>query len=415
MKSSLATLAFCLALASVGNAQSTSTDQKAPDQTTPAAPATPAAAPAAPAAPAPLSSPAMTGPLANQPPLVFDGGDLGNLSVNGVISGMGVIQTNHASGDNPGTGVLTNGQVILQKADGMAQFYVQAGAYEIPSLGAGILSTEKSLSDLFGAVPVGYFKLNGKTTSLEIGALPTLIGAEYTFTFENMNIERGLLWNQEPAISKGLQLTQALGKEWSASLSWTDGFYSNRYTWLTGSLAYTKGANALSFVAGGNYGKTVYQTFASPIQNNSSIYNIIYTYTKGSLVMTPYFQYTNVPTDTQIGVTKGASTTGGAFLLSKTFSKGLSTGIRYEYIASSGGPASGSVNLLYGPGSAGESVTITPTYQKSGFFTRGEVSWVHVNNRVDGFAFGTEGNASNQLRAMVEMGFIFGDNIVKKK
>jgi len=27
--------------------------------------------------------------------------------------------------------------------------------------------------------------------------LPTLIGAEYTFTFENMNIERGLLWNQE--------------------------------------------------------------------------------------------------------------------------------------------------------------------------------------------------------------------------
>jgi hypothetical protein len=52
------------------------------------------------------------------------------------------------------------------------------------------------------------------------------MGAEYTFTFENMNIERGLLWNQENAINRGIQVNQTIGK--SASLSWNDGFYSNR-------------------------------------------------------------------------------------------------------------------------------------------------------------------------------------------
>ena len=74
--------------------------------------------------------------------------------------------------------------------------------------------------------------------SIQGGKLPTLIGAEYTFTFQNMNIERGLLWNQEPAISRGAQLNYTDGP-CSAAFSWNDGFYSNRFTWLTGSLAYT--------------------------------------------------------------------------------------------------------------------------------------------------------------------------------
>ena len=38
------------------------------------------------------------------------------------------------------------------------------------------------------------------------------MGAEYTFTFQNMNIERGLLWNQETAVNRGIQVNQALGK-----------------------------------------------------------------------------------------------------------------------------------------------------------------------------------------------------------
>jgi len=58
------------------------------------------------------------------------------------------------------------------------------------------------------------------------------MGAEHTFDFENMNVQRGLLWNQENAVNRGVQINQALGK-FSASLSWNDGYYSNRYLLLS--------------------------------------------------------------------------------------------------------------------------------------------------------------------------------------
>jgi hypothetical protein len=165
-----------------------------------------------------------------------------------------------------------------------------------------------------------------------------LIGAEYTFSFENMNIERGLLWNQENAVNRGIQVNQTMGK-FTAALSWNDGFYSNRYTWLWGSLTYANGPHSLAFVAGGNYGQTGYQTVATPVQNNSSIYNVIYTYTKGSWIVQPYFQYTDVPTNQKIGIVKGASTRGGALLVSRTFKHGFSLAGRGEYITSTGNAA----------------------------------------------------------------------------
>ena len=72
--------------------------------------------------------------------------------------------------------------------------------------------------------------------SIEAGKLPTLIGDEYTFTFENMNIERGLLWNQEPAVSRGVQANYTAGPL-TSRVSWNDGYYSNVYNWISGSAA----------------------------------------------------------------------------------------------------------------------------------------------------------------------------------
>src|ERR1035441_1073117 len=61
--------------------------------TAPAAP--PAAAPAAPAdAPTALPTPSITGPLAGSPPIVLEAGPLGKLSLNGIVSGFGVFQSN---------------------------------------------------------------------------------------------------------------------------------------------------------------------------------------------------------------------------------------------------------------------------------------------------------------------------------
>jgi hypothetical protein len=357
----------------------------------------------------------MTGPLSNLPPAIFDAGPFGKIAVNGFLSGYGIVQNNHVPGDDVQHADVSNGQIVIQKSDGVFQYYLQAGAYNIPDLGTPWLSTKNTISALWGPLPVAYAKLQaGKNTSFEIGSLPTLIGAEYTFSFQNMNVSRGLLWNQETAISRGIQVNQTMGK-FTASFSWNDGFYSNRYTWLSGSLAYANGPHTLSFVAGGNYGQTAFQTFATPVQNNSSIYNVIYIYNKGAWIITPYYQYTNVPTNAKIGIAKGASTNGGAIMVSRAFSHGFSLPVRFEYIASSGSAAENAVNLLYGPGSTGTSFTVTPTFQAGGFFVRGDLAYVHAGDYTKGAVFGPLGNDNNQFRVAGEIGFVFGNNIVEKK
>ena len=360
-----------------------------------------------PPAPSPLPTPAITGPLQAAPPITFEGGPFGKLNLDGVVSGIGLWQGNHVPGDNTTQAALSNGQVFIQKTTSWWQFYVQAGAYDILALGTPFLSTQKVISDLYGPVPVAYVKLvPTKTFSVMIGALPTLMGAEYTFDFENMNIERGLLWNQENAINRGIQVNQTLGK-FTASLSWSDGYYSNRYSWLSGSLTYVNGPHSLSFIGMGNLGQTAFQTLATPVQNNSLMYAAIYTYTKGSWIVQPYFQYSNVPTNPSVGVLHGASTWGGAVLASHTFKHGFSLAGRGEYITSTGSLAEQSVNLLYGPGSGGWSITLTPTYQYQRFFTRADFSWVQATSFAPGNAFGSTGTNANQPRGVIEVGFLF--------
>jgi hypothetical protein len=376
-----------------------------------------ATAPAPPKAdpPAPLTTPSVTGPLAWLPPAMFDAGPLGKIAANGIVTGSGLVQSNHVPGDDTQQATLSNGQVFIQKADGKYQYFIQVGAYTMPSLATAFMPADKTISNFFGPVPVAFLKLPvGKTTQFLVGALPTLMGAEYTFTFQNMNIERGLLWNQENAVNRGLQVNQALGKYLTASFSWNDGYYSNRYSWLSGSLTYVKGPHSLIFAGMGNTGQTKFQTLATPVQNNSTMYAVIYTFTKGTWIVQPYWQYSDVPTNPAVGVAKGASTNGGALLVSKAFKHGFSLPGRVEYIGTSGSSSDGSVNLLFGPGSAGTSLTGTPTFQKGGLYVRGDVSWVHASSYAPGSVFGKTGTSPDQVRGIAEVGFIFGNNITEK-
>ncbi len=362
---------------------------------------------AQPAAPSPLPTPSITGPLQPAPPITFEAGPFGKLNLNGVVTGMGLWQSNPQPGNDRAEGALNNGQIFLQKTTSWWQFYVQAGAYNIVELGTPFLSTQNTISDLYGPVPVAYFKLvPTKNFSAMIGALPTLMGAESTFDFQNMNVERGLLWNQENAVNRGIQVNQTIGKL-TASLSWNDGYYSNRYSWLSGSLTYTSGPQSVAFAGMGNLSQTAYRSLATPVQNNGSMYALIYTYTKGSWILQPYLQYGNVATNPAVDVGRGSSTLGGAILASHSFKHGISLAGRWEYISSTGSAAEGSVNLLYGPGSSAWSITLTPTYQYQRFFTRGEFSFVQTNNFTPGSAFGPAGTNQNQARGVLEVGFLF--------
>jgi len=382
--------------------------QDAPSSPQAAPSSAPAASPAPdtkPADPQPLPMPSMSGPLQTAPPREMEGG---KLAVTGILSGIGWTEGNHVTGDDSSHWDISNAQVFVQKTTGWWQFYLQGGAYNLPAIGVPYLSTADTVKNIYGPFPQGYVKFVKGNFNVEVGALPTLIGAEYTFSFENMNIERGLLWNQENAVNRGVQLNWT-HKKLTTAFSWNDGFYSNRYTWLSGSASWAfNAANSVSFIGMGNAGTYAKNTLATPLTlNNSQIYNLIYSYIKGAWVIQPYFQYTDVATNPSIGIFQGASTRGGAVLATYNFKRGFSLAVRPEYIKSSGNLASGSVNLLYGPGSGAFGFTVTPTYRKDAFFLRGDLAIVHATDSTPGFTFGTSGTSVNQPRGVLEAGFMF--------
>src|SRR6202047_441777 len=237
-----------LSLPALGQQQAPAGDASAPAQAPAAAPSTPT----------PLPNPSMTAPLSTAaPPHTFDAGPFGTVAITGILSGMGLTQSNWIPGDKSTRWELSNGQVFLQKTSGWFQVYLQAGAYNLPALGFSTVSTVNTITGLYGPLPLAYLKLVKGNFNVEIGELPTLIGAEYTFTFENMNVERGLLWGQETAISRGVQVSDTF-KKLSLTASWNDGFYSNVYNWITGTASYAfNSSNTLAFVGGGNVGPTI--------------------------------------------------------------------------------------------------------------------------------------------------------------
>ena len=400
---------FTAASYAAGNLASSS----APADVQDAQASTPAPPPAAP--PAPLSTFVLTGPLQWLPPAIFDAGPLGKLSVNGIVTGFAQFQNNSVPGDDNAQATLSNGQIFIQKADGKLQYYIQAGVYTMPTLSVPFVNAQNTVNNFYGPVPVAYLKLQAaKNTQFLIGSLPTLMGAESTFTYQNFNIERGIVWNQENAINRGIQINQTVGKHLSGAISWNDGYYSNRYSWLSGSATYTNGPHSLTYDGMGNLGQTAYQTPATPVQNNSYMHVVIYTYTKGAWIVQPYFQYSKLPTNLKVGVPKGTSATGGALNVSYAFKSGFSLPVRWEYLTSSGSATDRSVNLLgFGSGSAGTTLTATPTYQKGGMYLRSDLAWVHAINSTNGDVFGTKGTDQSQFRAVLEFGFIFGSNITK--
>ena len=362
-----------------------------------------------------MSTPGMSSPLAaNSNPTKFDMGALGTWYVTGAVSGIAFTQSHAFPGEIKNRTDMSNGQVFIQKVDGTLQFFVEAGEYSLPDLGVPYLRADASLNAFYGPLPQAFVKWAPTASfSLEAGKLPTLIGAEYTFSFENTNIERGLLWNQENAVNRGVQANYTTGTfTFAASLN--DGLYSNRYNWLSASVIDAfDSSNSISFVAGGSTKRTTVSTLATPLfLNNQQIYNLIYTHTVGPWTFTPYLQYTSVPKSSQLGTGQKGTTFGAALLANYSFDAksefaGISLPFRVEYIGSTGGASKGAPNLIYGPGSSAWSVTFTPTYQYKLFFIRGEVSYVKASHITWGAAFGPLGNDTQQTRAVIETGILF--------
>ena len=394
---------------------------------TPAAGAAPAAPPPPPpptAPPYPSMGPTLSNNTASA---TFDAGPLGKLTVNGDISGMFMGQDNPGYNGWDGTknpaGIFdfTNGMVTVQKTDGLVQFVVQAGIYSFPALGTSYVKSTETPQATFGYAPVGYVKLVPNSAfSFEVGQLPTLIGAELPFTYQNANIERGLLWNTEPLISRGVQGNYTNGP-WAVSVSWNDGFYSGEYSTASGSVTYTfKSSDTLEFAGSGNFSTnfkcsvtTIFAggedpetaipcttPFATPLAlQEGQVYNVIYTHTKGPWTITPYVQFNNVPSSI---VTPSGEIWAAAVIAKYSFNAQWSLAGRAEYEGSTG-----KANLLYGPKSNAWSLTVTPTYQKGIFFARVEGSYMSIGSGTLGDELGVLGNKSSQFRGLIETGLIF--------
>ncbi len=368
----------------------------------------------------PSLQPAFVGALtANPKPLSYDAGPLGKVYVTGVASGFAQWQTNVAPGDYGGQRDLSNGQIFINKPDGLVQFFLQVGVYSLPDLGVPYLRSSTATSAFYGAFPQGYIKLAPNDSfSIEAGKLPTLIGAESTFSFQNLNIQRGLLWNQENAVNRGVQVNYTKGPL-ALSASWNDGLYSDKWSWAWLSATWTfDKSNTLAVIGSGNTTRSGVSTTATPLfLNNEQLYNVIYTHTAGQWTFEPYLQYTHVPRIPSLGAMQDASTYGAALLMNYAFPgeahigglkmAGVSLPVRLEYITSTGNAANGAPNLLYGQGSRAWSLTLTPTYQYNAFFARAEFSYVGTSDSAPGFVFGPNGTEKTQTRALLEFGILF--------
>jgi hypothetical protein len=367
----------------------------------------------------PLSSPSMTPPLtANANPFSVDSGTpLGKIYIGGALTGIALTQTHRTPADTSSLFDLTNAQVIVQSTSGPIQFYIQAGTYSQPYLAVPYSPNEKSTkapSNNFGAVPVAYLKFQATPElSFTAGKLPTLIGDEYTFTFQNMNVFRGLLVFQEPAISRGFQATYAKGPL-TFAVSWNDGYYSNKLNWITSAITYALDSKNTFVVSGGSAlsksGKSSFATY--PPLNNGWIIDAIWTHTDGPLMISPYFQYTKTYAHEDLGFPSGY-TIGGAILAKYSVTKTISLAGRVEYEKTHTDACSATAiactpnAYLFGDSSKAWSFTFTPTWQKGIFFLRAEGSYVHGSGIPPGSGFGEDGTAKDQFRAVAETGIIF--------
>ncbi|MGC2411937.1 MAG: outer membrane beta-barrel protein, partial [Stellaceae bacterium] len=380
-----------------------------------AAPAPGAAAPAAPTSNA-MTTPAMAGPLvANPDPLHLDVTPFfGPMYVSGAATGMGLFQTDPFLGNHHATFDLTNAQASLQTTSGWFQFFIEPGVYSFPTVGVPYTKMPATVNGTFDGLPVAWGKVVfNDNFNIQGGKLPTLIGAEYMFTFQNMNIERGLLWNQENIVNRGVQANLTTGPvAWSLSVN--DGFYTGQYNYITGSATWTVDpANSFVLAGGGPMGRVTTagppSTPSLPQYNNSMMIEAAYTYNAAPWTITPYIQYTGVDGDKAFApALVSSSTFGGAILANYSINDNVNLSGRWEYIGSSGAATVGGAGLLgYGSGSSAMSFTLTPTYQNGIYFLRGEASVTDLTSFTKGLGFGTTGGSSTQARFLLETGFVF--------
>src|SRR5581483_8371283 len=306
---------------------------------------------------------------------------------------------------------LSNALLTIAGTSGKFRFTVMAGAYAFPVVGQAINPTFQPFANtnLYGYVPVAYAQLvpNANWT-ISAGKLPTLLGQENAFTFQNPNIQRGLVWNAEPIVSRGVRVAYTYSA-FSAALEYNDGYYSGSRRAFEGLIGWAPtAASSLQFI----FIVPEANTPSSPTAAvaNKREYDLMYTQQIGKLQLLPYLLWMQSPSSATAGFAASENAFGAVLLANYAFNGNFSLGGRLETLqnGSATSDSSGNADFIgYGPGSGAASITLTPTYKSAHTIVRAEWSYAVGTNIRPGLGFGSTGTLTNQTRLGLEAGFQF--------
>ena len=175
------------------------------------------------------------------PTLGFTDETLGTWKLNGVLTGLGGIQSNVTSNTPRNYGDVSNAQAVIAKPTGLLQLFAVVGAYSIPDLTTSYLRAATQTRTSWGVLPVAYASI-------------------------------GLLWGQTNSITQGIQVNYQQN-DWTSSIAWTDGADSGKYNWLGISAGYrTSVKTAVTAIWNGSLSGNTTNSARTPIlQNNYQI------------------------------------------------------------------------------------------------------------------------------------------------
>ena len=215
------------------------------------------------------------------------------VDISGLVAAGGSWQKSHVpatgASDKAGTFQLYQGWLEINKTpteESRAGFNI--------ALEMGDTATQAGNSNepgIFSAY-VSYLAPLGKGLRVDVGIMPTALGAEHENQSENWNITRGLVWDLQPITSTGVTVTYSLTDSLSLMVgAINDPFASARFAdftqkSLTGQLAIER--ETWGFKAGVNYGRTAGRSlqpfdpylppFVLPAEHRAGIYDFVLTW-----------------------------------------------------------------------------------------------------------------------------------------
>jgi len=270
------------------------------------------------------------------------------------------------------------------------------GDYGFPTVGFPFANDNASGAniDLYSALPVASLSYTFDShLSVAAGKFAALLGQESPFTYQNLNIQRGIGWAMEPTISRGVQVSYSNGP-WTATLQENDAYYSGDNRAFEGLIGWSPSSTtSVQFAAivpdanvPGNRTTTI---------GNKAEYDLMYARTTGKLQILPYFLWVRSPASSVLGYTTWENAYAAVLLGAWNVSPGASIAFRFEHAQNCNSATDTSPNadlVGFGAGSFADSQTVTPALRfGNGGVLRLEYSHVSATglfqNRY-GFEFG---------------------------